>query len=194
MSIIRWIMIFLIVTILAALDAKAEKILCIGDSVTADPNSYCKAIGGINKGVGGDTSWQLQERWDKDVVALHPTKIILMAGLNDPSNGLSVAQFRSHMLSMINRKPKRAKLILMTSNIRPVDYLGETKEQLNAKLYPFIVETRRLARVKKLKLVDVYQIYSELSLRANILDYFHDIIHPNALGQQVITEALKQKL
>ena len=166
-------------------------IVCMGDSVTAGSGSdgltYCKRIGGINAGIGGNTTVQGLERFRRDVLVHNPRTITIGFGLNDPSNGIPLKEFRANMLAMIKlANPKRRKVVLLTPNPRPVDYLGETKEQLNAKLYPYVLEIRRIARRQKLQVVDVYAEFAELSFRDNLLSYFDDIIHPNAAGHDVI--------
>ena len=170
--------------------AKAP-IVCMGDSVTAGDGAgdlnYCKRIGGINSGVGGDTTVQGVARFEHDVLVYGPRTVLIAYGLNDPSNGIPVSQFRANVLKMIKvANPKRRRVILLTPNPRPVEYLGETKEQLNGKLYPYVLEIRRIARQQKLGVVDVYAAFAELSFRDNLLSYFDDIIHPNAAGHDVI--------
>jgi lysophospholipase L1-like esterase len=173
------------------LSARADTLVCIGDSVTlgsqVGDSNYCQRLGGINAGVGGDTTVQGLERFRRDVLVHNPRTITIGFGLNDPSNGISVKQFRANMLAMIRlANPKRRKVVLLTPNPRPVGYFGETKEQLNGKLYPYVLEIRRIARQQKLQVVDVYAKFAELGLRDDMLKYFADIIHPNAAGHDVI--------
>jgi lysophospholipase L1-like esterase len=163
----------------------------MGDSVTAGDGAgdlnYCKRIGGINSGVGGDTTVQGVARFEHDVLVYGPRTVLIAYGLNDPSNGIPVSQFRANVLKMVKvANPKRRKVVLLTPNPRPVDYLGETKEQLNARLYPYVLEIRKIARQQQLEVVDVYAYFAELNLRENMLSYFADIIHPNAAGHDVI--------
>jgi acyl-CoA thioesterase I len=199
MKLIYWLYTFLIVTILSALEAQAVPLVCFGDSVveahapTVQPGeSYCDQIGGLNAGHGGDTTYQGINRFKQDVLSHHPKIITIGFGLNDPSNGIPLSEFKANILSMIRMAGKR-RVILLTPNPRPSDYLGETKEQLNAKLYPYVLTLRYIAKRKKVQLVDVYQTFAELSLRANLLAYFADIIHPNALGHKIIANILINK-
>ncbi len=41
-----------------------------------------------NRGIGGDKSWQLAERWQTDCIALEPTLISILIGVNDTWHGL----------------------------------------------------------------------------------------------------------
>ncbi len=77
------------------------KIVCIGDSITgwADLSKYMKfsnilelmigtrigfdAVTVINKGIGGDTTTGVRERFDVDVIENNPDIVIMLIGGND---------------------------------------------------------------------------------------------------------------
>ena len=192
----------IILLALLAANAHAQKLIkaplvCIGDSVTvgrdAGDLNYCNRLGGINAGVGGNTTYQGLARFKEDVLKHNPKTITIGFGLNDPSNGIPVAQFRANMLQMVKlANPKRRRIILLTPNPRPVAYLGETKEQLNTKLYPYVLEIRRIAKHYDLPVIDVYQRFAEIGLQKDLTSYYADIIHPNALGHDVIFNLVKK--
>jgi len=70
------------------------KVVCLGDSITYGfpwgPNEswthmLTEAIDGevINRGIPGNTTTQMLERFDYAVTRFHPTHVIIMGGLND---------------------------------------------------------------------------------------------------------------
>jgi len=93
--------------------APQSRLLVIGDSITeagrshaARPGDRSGALGSgyvamtaalleatypahrlivINRGVGGDTVRDLQQRWQRDVIDLEPDWLTIMIGIRDPS-------------------------------------------------------------------------------------------------------------
>ena len=73
---------------------KGEKLICLGDSITAGENSYVKLLQEalpdnvvINAGRSGDkTPWALT-RFEKDVLEQKPDALAIMLGTNDAAVG-----------------------------------------------------------------------------------------------------------
>src|SRR6187431_1373065 len=107
-----------------------DRILLTGDSVTdwgrdrSDPTSLGHGYAGIlaalagarrpdlgltflNRGVGGDTSGMLRERWEQDAVALEPTVVSILVGINDTwrryggGPTTSVAEYEDHLRAVV---------------------------------------------------------------------------------------------
>lgn len=73
-----------------------EVVVCVGDSITWEPGGYVAAVRDlmaarfpedppkvINAGVGGDTVRQMLGRFDRDVLAHAPDRVVIMAGVAD---------------------------------------------------------------------------------------------------------------
>lgn len=90
------------------------KIVCLGDSITwgypwGPVYSWVKLAAEstgftvVNKGVNGDTTEDLLLRFDKDVAALNPTHVILMAGTNDACLNIPLKQFAANCHALIEK-------------------------------------------------------------------------------------------
>lgn len=72
--------------------ADAGRVVFLGDSVT-DRWNLAKFFPGkpyINRGIGGQVTPQMLVRFSADVVALHPSAVVILAGINDLSGALQV--------------------------------------------------------------------------------------------------------
>jgi len=72
----------------------------------------------INRGVGGDTAQDLINRFDSDVIPSNPDIIWILVGTNDYWQGVSTAQFKSNMQTLINKsKAIGAEVIIIDSSV-----------------------------------------------------------------------------
>ena len=85
---------------------EGDCVVCLGDSLTADPEGYVTlarevlrrrlppvSVGLVNAGVCGDTARGMLFRFDRDVLRHRPTWVTISAGLNDAAQGASPADF-----------------------------------------------------------------------------------------------------
>lgn len=96
------------------------KVVCIGDSITAgqllEPHeaawpALLPGVTAIAKGVPGDTSRLMLERFPRDVQNLHPDVVVIQVGHNDANRWLtdmglprvSLAAFRANVEEMVMR-------------------------------------------------------------------------------------------
>lgn len=185
-------------------------ILFLGDSITEGVNgpvtsgqefvSLVKnSIQGtsINGGVSGNTSAQCLARLPALLVN-NPDIVVIMCGTNDCAivSGVpqqSVDQFENNIVLMIKYcKKARAKVVLMTP---PPLTNGNAPVRTNAGMKPYVEVIRKLSMRYKLKLVDNYQHFSELSQEGQSLGSFlYDFAHPNMLGHQEIAGCILKAL
>ncbi len=75
-------------------DKTNVKIVCLGDSITygfpfGPAYSWVQMLSGniegeiINRGINGNTTTEMLERFDRHVLKNHPTHVIIMGGIND---------------------------------------------------------------------------------------------------------------
>ena len=65
--------------------AREKRVVFFGDSIT-DGWRLDESFPGkpyINRGIGGQTTWQMLVRFRQDVVNLHPKAVVILAGTND---------------------------------------------------------------------------------------------------------------
>jgi lysophospholipase L1-like esterase len=80
-------------------------IVFIGDSITARWSSYANfsEYGWVDKGIPGQTSNEIAQRFASDVIDLHPTSVHILAGTNDLYSGWVPHSTYSALSSMISQ-------------------------------------------------------------------------------------------
>jgi lysophospholipase L1-like esterase len=194
------------------------KIVCLGDSVTkgerpgvkadetfcvvlekkllkADPKAQV-----INAGIGGHTTLNALARFERDVLAVKPTHVVIMFGLNDSwidkdrtEPRLSPAEFAGNLKKMVGSlKERKVTVLLLTPNPVIAPKYGPDR---NANLKKYVTEVRRLAREERVTLVDVYARFGELPLEGTDLNtLFTDAMHPNPKGHELLADLLFDEL
>jgi len=97
-----------------------KKIVLIGDSITESWKGYSPEFFAenpylINKGVGGETTPQIIDRFNRDVVSLKPELVIILAGINDIAQNtgyISIPETFTNIINMVE--------IANSHNIAPV--------------------------------------------------------------------------
>jgi acyl-CoA thioesterase-1 len=185
-------------------------VLFIGDSVTDcgrrdDPDrnlghGYVRLIdeaflaGGtpatvVNRGIGGDRVRDLAARWEKDALAVAPTLISVMIGVNDmwrrydENDPTTAEQFEADYRDILSRLPGRDEmaLVLMEPFLVPVT---PAKQKWRDDLDPKIAVVRALADEFGAVLAPTDEYLNGLDLPA--AEIAADGVHPTELGHQLI--------
>ncbi|MBP2284625.1 lysophospholipase L1-like esterase [Flavobacterium sp. CG_23.5] len=106
--------------ILAQPTAGQKRIVFMGDSITEfwsiiNPD-YFSGKPYINRGISGQTTPQMLLRFRADVIALHPSAVVILAGINDIAGNTgpsTIEMIRDNILSMIElAKANHIKVII----------------------------------------------------------------------------------
>ena len=139
-----------------------------------DKNGYRYRID--NQGVSGDTSSDGLGRVD-NVVAVHPSLVILEFGGNDGLRGLPIEATRKNLEEMIGRL-KQAKIPLVLAGITlPPNYGPDYVKPFTA-MFPDLAKEHRVKLLPFL-LIHVYQSPEMMQ---------PDGIHPNGAGNEVVAK------
>ena len=189
-----------------------DRILLTGDSITdwgrdrSDPTSLGHGYAGIvaalagarrpelgltflNRGVGGDTSVMLRARWEQDTVALAPTVVSILIGINDTWRRFdghvspSVDEYEEHLRAMVAAVDR---LVLIEPFVVPV-----TAEQhaWREDLDPRIAVVRRIAAERQAVLVPADGLFAAAAERTGPLTWADDGVHPTPAGHGCLAEA-----
>jgi len=188
-----------------------DKIVFLGDSIThqgGGVTGWCSlVISGlktagvtaeqINAGRGGNTSRQMAERFEADVIAKKPAWMTLMCGTNDnPNHGLSPEESQKNITTIVEKtKAAGIKVLMITRPMRGGD---PTENAYNE----FI---RKYAKENNVPLADVFAAMKSaladykaknpsLSPKSPPLLTIADGTHMNLRGNQVIAECVLQAL
>ena len=104
----------LIVVMFKLQSVPTTKIVLMGDSITESWSSYSPDFFSnnsylINKGISGETTSQMLDRFDADVLSLKPEGVIILAGINDIAQNtgyISVSEIFYNVVLMTNLAQK----------------------------------------------------------------------------------------
>jgi lysophospholipase L1-like esterase len=176
-------------------------IVFTGDSITdcdrlTDPeglgNGYVRVLAGApelagfdvrNRGISGNRVLDLQERWERDVVAEKPAILSVLVGVNetwrryDSGDPTSAEQFEHDYRAILHRVPG-ARLVLLEPFLLPIN---DVQQSWRADLDEKRAVTRSLAAELGAVLIE-----ADAGLRAlgPASDVAPDGIHPGELGHQ----------
>jgi len=185
-------------------------VLFIGDSVTDcgrrdDPdrglgNGYVRLVdeaftaGGtpaniVNRGISGNRVRDLKARWQADAVALKPTLLSVMIGVNDTwrrydeNDPTTVEAFEADYRSLLEALPGRDEmaLVLMEPFLLPVT---AGKEKWREDLDPKIAVVRALAAEFGAILVPTDEYLNDIDVP--LTEIAADGVHPTELGHQLL--------
>ena len=185
-------------------------VLFIGDSVTdcgrrddADRglgNGYVRLVdeaftaGGtpaniVNRGISGNRVRDLKARWQADAVALKPTLLSVMIGVNDTwrrydeNDPTTVEAFEADYRSLLEALPGRDEmaLVLMEPFLLPVT---AGKEKWREDLDPKIAVVRALAAEFGAILVPADEYLNDIDVP--LTEIAADGVHPTELGHQLL--------
>ena len=182
-----------------------KKIVLIGDSITESWKGYSPEFFAenpylINKGVGGETTPQILDRFNSDVVSLEPEFVIILAGINDIAQNtgyISVSETFANIVSMVeianshNISPilcsvLPASKIVWKPEIKSADLVIE----LNEKLKKYCIENNTVY-------IDYFSsmVGEKKELRS---DLTYDGVHPDKKGylimEKILLETIQKKL
>lgn len=151
----------------------------------------------INKGIGGNTTKDLKERWDDDTIRVQPDWMSLLIGINDlhrylfnpdPAIKVSVAEYRDHYDWLLERvtKDTPAKLVLLEPFYISISSC-DTNRKLVLDLIPeYIQVVHDMAAKYNALLVPMHSVY-EAHLVFHDADHFcPEPVHPNRGGHLVM--------
>ncbi|MBU3024117.1 GDSL-type esterase/lipase family protein [Zobellia galactanivorans] len=162
-----------------------------------------------NAGVSGNTTLDLLQRLDTDVLEHRPDFVILLVGTNDMLNSkkmISYASYKNNLWEIVKRiKEVGASVLLMSPP--PVDsvYLFQRhdrrlfKEAPNVKLDTARKIVEGVAHDNGVGYLDLYQAFGKMNLPEHNKDLFFrnegnsgakDGVHPTALGYRFIAESV----
>ena len=148
----------------------------------------------INRGISGNRTWDLLDRWDKDCIDIKPDYVSLLIGVNDTwrryDSGMvtTAEEYENNMRTLLDRikNETSAKIILL--NIFLLDVTPD-----KAQMRPDLLEKQeviyRLAKDYDVTFVDLSRIFDDMVASGTAMEEISaDGVHPTDFGHAVIAE------
>lgn len=147
-------------------------IVFLGDSITEGfpTELLLKEFSIVNKGISGDSTESVLERLDRDVIALKPSAVFLLVGINDlkstKSNNTVLVNYERIMLRITKSVPG---VKLFVESILPTRNLEERPLE---RIQLLNVEIHKLAMKYGVKFLDVYPLF--VNAKGELSEEFSD--------------------
>ena len=174
--------------LLLKLPNNGNRIVFIGDSITEFWQRYDSVFFTqnkyINRGISSQTTFQIQERFQNDVIDLEPKYVIILAGINDiaENNGpISIEEIMNNIVSMVEKALKNNIEVVLCSILPASDFYWNPKIKPIEKIKQLNVLIEAYCLIEKIKFVDYYtpMVDENFGLDKKFTD---DGVHPNLNG------------
>ena len=172
----------------------------LGDSITEmyDLEKHFKNKNYVNRGISSNETQDILDRLDSNVIAIEPSVVVLLVGVNDLGHGVdnnTIISNYDKILYELTTKLESAKILVQsiypTRTLSNFNSINLTKNRKNQDIINLNIEINKLAEKYNLTYVDTHSVLvdSEGMLNAN---YTLDGLHLNDDGYRKVSEHLKK--
>ncbi len=175
-----------------------NRVVFMGNSITqgwidyGNPELFTKNPY-INKGINGQTTSQMLERFISDVIALKPKVVVILAGINDiaeNTGSTTLEMIQDNIIAMVElAKANQIKVIL--SSILPANRLRWRPHIYPAdKIIAMNIFLKHFAAQNACSYIDYYTplVDHKKGMKS---DYSEDGVHPNKAGYDIMTNLVQ---
>ena len=180
--------------------AEQKRIVFMGDSITElwsviDPE-YFSGKSYINRGIGGQTTPQMLIRFRADVIALQPTAVVILAGINDIAGNTgqsSIKMISDNIFSMVELAKVNNIQVILCSVLPAYDFPWKPNQEPIEKIKALNEILKNYAKSNNVVYVDYYSAMVDERLGLNI-EYSKDGVHPNKIGYQIMEPIVEKAI
>lgn len=188
------------------------KLVCIGDSLTTGygvfrsegwteilKDKYGFDI--INKGINGDTTAGMLDRFHEDVILSGATHVMIMGGCNDLMSKRELRNVKENLKLMAEEANKAGIISVLAVEPPIIPEMAKRKWSWDAD-YDYAVGNSLLLREwllvfcseNNIKCVDLYGLFEKELRSHNERDLYIDGLHPKKLGHELIAGEIAKTL
>lgn len=165
-----------------------QKTVLFGDSITQfwsdyDPDFF-ESNYLINKGISGQTTSQMLDRFDNDVIKYKPQKVVILAGINDiaENNGPIALEAVLHNIQIMVEKAFQHNIKVLLCSLLPANrFYWNPKLQPAAKVMELNRLLKNYTKVNSIDFVDYFPTMVDAT-NGLLQSYGPDGVHPNLEG------------
>lgn len=150
----------------------------------------------INRGISGQTTPQMLLRFRQDVIALKPSLVVILAGINDIAENTgpySAETTSGNIFSMCELAKQNGIKVIVCSVLPASDFQWKKGMEPAPKVIALNKTIKSYAEKNKLFYVDYYSamVNDEMGLKAQLCT---DGVHPNEAGYAVMEPILEKTI
>jgi len=168
-----------------------------------------KKIEIVNKGIGGDTIWGLQSRWEDDVLRFKPDWLSVKIGINDLHSTMGEGlpwmakkitpevyeQCYENILSRTKKQFPKCEILLIDPFYLSIDRDPESPRGKVLSLLPgYHAVVHRMSRKYKTRRIETHRMFQKLLKRHDADLFCPEPVHPNVIGHLAIADAVYDAL
>ncbi|MFT3794229.1 SGNH/GDSL hydrolase family protein [Flavobacterium sp.] len=181
-------------------ESSASRIVMMGDSITqgwplTDP-AFFEGKNITNKGIGGQTTPQMLARFEKDVLALRPKIVVIMAGTNDiaGNTGPMTLQMTLDNIVKMTEMAKANKIKVVLCSVLPANGFPWNRSiQPADKIIALNQMIKAYADKNKIVYADYYRVTVDQN-KGLKKEFSGDGVHPNKKGYQAMEPVLERAI
>ena len=187
-------------TALSIPSSDQKRIVFMGDSITEfwsviDPD-YFSVKSYINRGISGQTTPQMLIRFRTDVIALQPTAVVILAGINDIAGNTgpsSIEMIWDNIFSMVELAKINNIKVILCSVLPAYDFPWKPNQEPIEKIKALNEIIKNYAAANNIVYVDYYSVMVDdrQGLKAK---YSNDGVHPNKTGYQIMQPIIEKTI
>ena len=179
--------------LLQPLDLGKDRIVFMGDSITEFwQQIHPEFFAGkpyINRGISGQTTPQMLIRFRADVINLHPTIVVLLAGVNDIAGNTgpsTLEMITNNIFSMVALAKVNQIKVILCSVLPAADFPWKKGMQPAEKIIALNTKLKEYALANDIFYLDYFSAMVDEKKGLKSI-YSNDGVHPNELGYQVMS-------
>jgi lysophospholipase L1-like esterase len=179
-------------TSLALQLTKPNSVVFMGDSITEFWSTLYSEFflnkPYINRGISGQTSPQMLVRFRADVVALNPTAVIILAGINDIAGNTgfsSIEMIRDNIFSMVEIAKANQIKVIICSILPAADFSWKPNQEPIEKIKDLNKILVNYTAANDIIYVDYYSSMVDGTGGLKV-EFSNDGVHPNKTGYQTM--------
>ena len=182
---------------------KSEKIVFLGNSITefwSDSSDFFKINESfINKGISGQTTSQMLNRFEDDVINKKPNTVIILAGINDIAQNtgpISIQEITNNIIKMSELAITNKINVIICSVLPAKKIIWNPSVKPRYKIISLNSLLKKYCRDNNIYYLDYYSKMVDWGGGLQTPEYTskYDLVHPNKNGYKVMEEILLNKL
>ena len=185
---------------LLPLTPEQKRIVFMGDSITESWSvinpEFFAGKPYVNRGISGQTTPQMLVRFRPDVIALKPSLVILMAGINDIAENTgptTVEMITNNIISMTELAQANHIKVILCSILPAINFWWAPELQPAEKIVALNKMIKKYADANGILYLDYYSsmVNEQKGLNAA---YSKDGVHPNKTGYEVMNPLVEKAI